>query len=226
MKITLADLCVHVAHYTPLRERRARLERNLAGIGVSASWFTDYDRERLTPETWERYYRRDDDLWHQKTKTHTFVPARAIRSAELSLAIKHVEIYRHIRDHGEPWALVLEDDVLLAPDFGGRFDEYFADAPDDFDFIFLGSGCNLRISDPSPDRRFYPKEPPVAKCTDSYLLTRTAAQRLLTSIVPVTLPIDFELSYQMQLHGMKVYWLEPPLITQGSQNGTYESAVQ
>jgi glycosyl transferase family 25 len=225
MRLALADVPVHVAHYTPLGERRARLEADLARAGIGARWLTRHDREELTPELTERYYRRDDDLWRRKT-FYTETPARALRPAELSLAMKHVEIFRHVRDGAEPCALVLEDDVLLAPDFVARFDRYFAAAPDDLDFVFLGSCCDLRVPAPSPDRHFYLKATPATKCTDSYLVTRAAAARLCETILPLTLPIDFELNYQLHAHEMKVYWVEPPLTTQGSQNGTYASAIQ
>jgi len=225
MRLALRDLAVHVAHYTPLGERRARLEADLARAGLHARWLTRYDREELTDELCARYYRRDDDLWRRKT-FYTDAPARALRPAELSLAIKHVEIFRGVRDGDAPCALVLEDDVLLAPDFTARFDRYFAAAPDDLDFVFLGSGCGLRVPEASPDRHFYAKTTPATRCTDSYLVTRVAAARLCETILPLTLPIDFELNYQLHAHAMNVYWLEPPLTAQGSQNGTYASAIQ
>lgn len=225
MRLSLADVPVHVAHYTPLAERRARLEVDLARAGINARWLTRHDRDELTPELTARYYRRDDDLWRRKT-FYTETPARALRPAELSLAMKHVEIFRHVRDGAEACALVLEDDVLLGPDFAARFDRIFAAAPDDLDFVFVGSCCDLRVPNPSPGQHFYAKTTPATKCTDSFLLTRAAAERLCETILPLTLPIDFELNYQLHAHGMKVYWVEPPLTAQGSQNGTYASAIQ
>jgi GR25 family glycosyltransferase involved in LPS biosynthesis len=225
MRLALAALPVHVAHYTPLRERRARLQADLAAHHIVARWMTRHDREDLTAEVRARYYRRDDALWRRKT-FYTECAPRALSPADLSLAIKHVEIYRQILEDGQPFALILEDDVLLAPDFAARFDRYFAHAPSDLDLVFIGSCCGLRVASATDDRHFYPKTTPATKCTDSYLISRAAAERLLRTMLPLTLPIDFELNYQLHAHGMTVYWLEPPLAAQGSQNGTYASAIR
>jgi GR25 family glycosyltransferase involved in LPS biosynthesis len=225
MKLALADVPVYVAHYTPLRERRARLQADLAGHRIDAHWMIRHDRDELTAEIRDRYYRRDDALWRRKT-FYTEATPRELLPAELSLAIKHVETYRQILDGGQPFALILEDDVILPPDFAGRFDRYFADAPPDLDLVFIGSCCGLRVASATSDRHFYPRATPAAKCTDSYLISRSAAERLLSTILPLTLPIDFELNYQLHAHGMTVYWLEPPLTAQGSENGTYPSAIR
>ena len=53
-----------------------------------------------------------------------------------------------------------------------------------------------------------------------------AAKKILSTIIPFTFPIDFELNYQMELHDMNVYWWEPPLVAQGSQCGVFGSAIQ
>ena len=120
----------------------------------------------------------------------------------------------------------MEDDALLEASFREQFDEYFRDTPSDFDFIFIGSGCNLRVPIRESGRRFYPKGTPSTKCTDSYIIRRRAAEQLLLALPPFTLPMDFELNYQIHAHEMKVYWLEPPIVVQGSQDGTYRSAIQ
>lgn len=226
MKLRLEALPIYVAHYTKLTDRRSRLEQELRRFGLRSTWLTDYDPEELTAEVTERSYRRDDELWRLKTDFYTREPARALRRSELSLALKHLDFYQRVKDGPADCALVLEDDAMLTGDFRDRFDGLFAGAPDDFDFIFIGSGCGLRVPNARPSVHFYPKLTPAAKCTDSYLIRRQAAERLLSAVPPITLPIDFELNYQLHALNMRVYWLEPPIVVQGSQNGTYRSAIQ
>ena len=100
--------------------------------------------------------------------------------------------------------------------------------PEDWDYIFIGSGCNLRINPKLvlPEKVAYKKEHPATKCTDSYCITFSAAKRVLSTILPFTLPIDFELNYQLERHDMNVYWWEPPIVVQGSQCGLYDSELQ
>ena len=125
-------------------------------------------------------------------------------------------------------SLILEDDVVLCDNFEHFFNLFLQQTPDDWDFIFIGSGCNLRI-DPhkvKQNQTAYKKAHPASKCTDSYCIKNTSAEKILNTIIPFSLPMDWELNYQMLLHDMNVYWWEPPLVIQGSQNGLYNSAIQ
>ena len=226
MRLRLAELPIYVAHYSKLVERRARLQKDLSELGLRATWLTEHDSEDISDDVLQRCYPYNDDVWRLKTEFYTSEPPRPIKRSEASLAFKHLEFYRRLRDAAHACALVLEDDVLFDRHFCDHFDRYFTSVPDDFDFIFIGSGCNLRVPNPSSTVHFYPKSTPSTKCTDSYLITRRAAERLLAVMPPLTLPIDFELNYQLHALQMRVYWLEPPLVVQGSQSGLYRSAIQ
>jgi hypothetical protein len=72
----------------------------------------------------------------------------------------------------------------------------------------------------------YIKEHPASKCTDSYVVKKSAVEKILNTMEQYSFPIDFELNYQMCINNMNVYWWEPPLVIQGSQNGLYRSEIQ
>ena len=97
--------------------------------------------------------------------------------------------------------------------------------------IFPGNGCNLRIQ-PSrikENQVAYKKEHPATKCTDSYFIKLSAAKKLLTTIKPFNIAIDWELNYQLKLHNFNVYWFEPFLVQQGSTGagtGIWQTAIQ
>jgi GR25 family glycosyltransferase involved in LPS biosynthesis len=206
---------IYMVHYSPLVDRRQRILETI-----------DFDMEWIISEPTEQYWTTDKQTWDYKV-TPT-APHRELRQSEISLSHKHVEVYKDIVKNQYERCLVLEDDVVLDPKFDELFDYQLGQTPDDWDFIFIGSGCNLRVP---PERlkssqTAYKMEHPASKCTDSYCITLSAAERILETIIPFTFPIDFELNYQMKLHDMNVYWWEPPLVRQGSQCGLYDSEIQ
>ena len=92
----------------------------------------------------------------------------------------------------------------------------------EWDVVFPGSGCNLRRQGSGLIR----VQHPASKCTDSYLLTPDSAKKLYTTMQErIDIAIDWELSCQMMFHDLKVFWLEPPIVMQLSQNGTFQSAI-
>ena len=124
----------------------------------------------------------------------------------------------------------LEDDTILVENFMPILESRIGTLSDEkskWDFLFIGSCCNLRISQEHiiPGQYWYKKSYPATKCADSYVIKRKAAQACLEEL-PYTLPIDWELSYIIEKRNMTTYWLEPPIVVQGSQNGTYESSIQ
>ena len=65
---------------------------------------------------------------------------------------------------------------------------------------------------------------PASNCSESYLIKPFMAKKLLESL-PFNLSYDWELAYQLYKHAASVYWWIPPLISQGSKNGKYQSAI-
>jgi len=222
----LAELPVYVIHGEHLAERRARLERELEANGIDAEWVTDPAAATLTPELTRRYYRESRWLWRRRTAATMRIPFRPLAPREIAVTISHIDTYRRLAESDRDWALIFEDDAVLEMRFAERFDEYFAELPADADFVFIGSCCGLRIDGVEPGRRFYRKGCPATKCSDSYLVSRNAARTVLRTIVPFVLTIDWELNYQLDRHDLVVYWLEPPLVSQGSETGVHTSSLR
>lgn len=82
----------------------------------------------------------------------------------------------------------------------------------------------MRIADGVRDEHFYRKEHPATKCSDSTLYSRSAAAALARELVPFSLTIDWELNHHFKRLDLAVYWLEPPLVRQGSETGIYSSS--
>jgi GR25 family glycosyltransferase involved in LPS biosynthesis len=205
---------VYMTHYSPLKDRKSQMIKTLP-----------FDMEWFEQEPQDEYWTKDEQSWASKAPT---VPFKNISRSEVSLAHKHIEAYKDIVKNKYQKSLILEDDVMIVENFPTHFNNHLTKTPSDWDFIFIGSGCGLRIPQhlQQPEQIAYRVAHPASKCTDSYCITYEAAQKILSTIIPFTFPIDFELNYQMELHDMNVYWWEPPLVAQGSQCGVFGSAIQ
>jgi len=218
----LAVNAVYVAHYSPLVERRAFLETQLAKYNIGCEWF---EQEPSSQEI-ERLYNPSPSAWQMKISqipNQSPEPFRSLNRVDVSLVYKHIKMYEKIVEKNILTCLVLEDDVIFEEDFVNRFNFNLCDLPKDWDMVFIGSGCNLRI-DPlrlKDGKISYLKDHPASKCSDSYIIKKSSAEKILSTVIPFSFPIDFELNYQMYLHDMKVYWWEPPLIKQGSESGLF-----
>lgn len=244
---------VLVTHYTPLQERKALMDRQLLDTGFHHRFYVeDFDREVLDNEILRRHYCADEGQWHSRIsaianlvqennqfrdakrswqedviyENNFQIPFRELSMAEISLAIKHVEALRIIVESGWNYAIIIEDDVMFLEDFSARFFTNFLQTPPSWDLIFFGAGCGFKVPERQAERRIYRMEPPRGKCSDSYCVSHKAAKRLLDSILPFCLPIDFELVHWMNVHSLETYWWEPWLCVQGSQTGMVQSAIR
>jgi GR25 family glycosyltransferase involved in LPS biosynthesis len=200
----------YMMHYLPLGKRRESIDR------------LPFDVKLITYEPYGVTYTSDEKSWYAKCD----VPFRELKKSEISLAYKHMQTYFDIAINEFDSALILEDDAVIVNNFVNRFNDYLSRTPDDWDLIFIGSGCDLRIRDTEPGKVAYLKSHPASKCTDSYCIRGSAAALLSQNIIHHSLPIDFELNYWMEKLNFRVYWWEPPLVMQGSQIGLYESSIQ
>jgi len=162
-----------------------------------------------------------DDIDARRKKLDCFNgdSSRPMSLAESSLAWKHFNFIKSASKSARP-SLVLEDDALLRENFVEIVNRLLENK--EWDVIFPGSGCNLR----KQGTGLISVSHPASKCTDSYILTPESAEKLYSTMNErIDIAIDWELSYQMMLHDLKVFWLEPPIVMQLSQNGTLQSAI-
>ncbi len=207
---------VYVVHYSPWTKRKERLVEHLP---FDVQWVESEPSEDGIIIS----YTKDEKTWNDKVIPYS--PFRQLTTGDISVMHKHIAIYYDIVVNRYEESLIFEDDVILVDNFIDLYNANMYNTPIDWDLIFIGSGCNLRIPTTQliGGRAAYKVDHPASKCGDSYCITLDAATRILSTIIPFTFPIDFELNYQMKLHNMNVYWWEPPLVTQGSETGLYET---
>jgi hypothetical protein len=104
--------------------------------------------------------------------------------------------------------------------------------------LFIGDGCNLHIEKNKliNDKNIYQKclyptnwgGDGAGRCADSYIISKKCAKKLCEYInnlsYKINLPIDWWLNVAARDNNFKVYWAEPTIVTQGSQNGLFSQS--
>ena len=216
-----------VLHYKPLENRKTLLKAFLKQNYLKASWI---EREPSKQDI-KKFYNHSEEEWKTKTqiKREPYdIPPRKLRDSEISLLFKHYLALKRIVREKIDTTLLLEDDVLLADNFTETFNNNLQSTPEDWDYIFPGSGCQLRVSRSRIEKGkiAYLQNHPATKCTDSIIIKLSAAKKILKTFQTWQLPADCEYNYLLHYHDLNVYWWEPPVFMQGSQTGIYKSAIQ
>ena len=224
----------HIIHYTKLESRKNFLDVQLSIAGLQGNYITDFDQEALTPKVIEQFYEKNptthdskiEKLWDPSVHTY-----RELNTPEISCTIKHFEALRLIAESPEDYGLILEDDVVFREGFVEEFDHCLSLTPNDWDAVFIGSGCGesfqrhkLRESEKINEHCFLVGHP-ATNCAEAYLVKKEMADKIYKSAQPFHLISAWELAYQLFKFNAKVYWWTPSLIEQGSKNGRYESTL-
>lgn len=202
----------YLVHYEPLTERLDFMKKQLFRLGIEVN-------KIISSEPPAGWIKNDMDTIRKKLSFFQNNCPRHVTRQEESLAWKHFKFMTYAAESDVP-SLVLEDDAVLNENFTDVINEILE--KDNWDVIFPGSGCNLRIKGEGLIQVAHP----ASKCTDSYIVTPEAAKKMhKTMSESIDLAIDWELNYQMFFHNLRVFWLEPPVVRQGSQDGTWCSSI-
>ena len=209
---------IFVIHYKKLTDRKEFMLKQFEKYNFTDFEFIEIDRDEV-----ENY-----DL---KIFEEEFIK---IHKAQMAITLSHIFAYNEIINKYDQ-ALILEDDAILCENFLDIFNHYLTQLPENCDTLFLGNGGGLRIKKELllPDKNIYLKDVEIepwcpmgaAKCTDSYLISKKGAKKLCDCIEKiknqVKLPIDWWLTYLFKDNNFIVYWAEPTIVTQGTQNGMF-----
>jgi glycosyl transferase, family 25 len=194
-------------------QRRASIERQLSGLGLSFEFIHDFDISDITQQLEQRYFAGAD-----------------MRQSQKSCALKHRKAHALVAERGWKRALILEDDVLLAPDFTHGLQAALQEgaALPEPKVIFLGHGGNFYTprSRRVPGQHLYLAHK--GRFGDSYLIGAQTAQLRLNWMDAhgIGKPTDNLFDQIDPLLGIQLYWLEEPVVEQGSKNGLFTSTLE
>jgi glycosyl transferase family 25 len=163
-------------------ERRVQIEAHLAGLGLKGCAFSAIDGRKLSTDEVAAVYdakRAESTEWGALTR------------GEIGCALSHRAIWRELIDSGDRGWLVIEDDILLAPDVPDWLGK-LADLANDGDVIpfVKTSSTPYFFHRAKLDSRWlvYPNQSFIG--ATAYYITPLAAQRLLQASTPIWFPID------------------------------------
>ena len=159
-----------------------------------------------------------------------FPKKRELKKSEMSIFAKHLSAIKRIsQSTSDKMSLVVEDDIIFEENELDRFIykhiDHKQEQGESMDWIFVGSGCHTQKTGMG---LYEQKGEFKSRCADSYFVKPSEARRFCKHINDrgVTYPFDWELNLFYMLHPVKVFWLEPPITAQGSQNGQFKSSIQ
>ena len=173
------------------------------------------------------YQKRQNRPLDLEFQTWQWLRPRALNAAEISIFLKHRAAWQRIANGSAEWGLIAEDDILLHE----RSLRYLLDMPsrlpEAFDYIDLAGGCGLfpRMGNPVVNEVFFAIDPPRDRTTCCALMTRNFANRLLQMELPISIPVDWTLTYGFVVGGAKVFWIHPPAFIHGSETNVYRSTT-
>lgn len=219
----------YVVHYKGNIERRKIMEAIFNKEKMeNVEWILDWDREDVTYQMFVDNFQADH-LEYQKRgqDPKEFFPHYPLQPSMVSLCLKQKEAFRRIGYGDRELGMMFEDDAIICENFKSTLHIYMNSLPADWDVAFIGQGAGKRI----PKERlqdgvfWYKKDHPADRCADSILFKKSAAKKIYDQInhYKICFNPDPELGFWMKVLNMNVYWLEPPIVAQGSQNGLFKT---
>lgn len=143
--------------------------------------------------------------------------ARNLKPGELSLVLNFAAAAETAVAAGHEVVLILESDVIFCDNFFAALETALAAAPPTWDFLSLSASAGLRPF-PHPGQLWYrpniPHHP--TRATDSMVFRVSLLRKILGTLFPFAEALDWELNFQLTLHGASSWWLDPPVTRQGS----------
>ena len=152
-----------------------------------------------------------------------------LKLSEISLVLNWAKAAEAAVKAGHDVVLFLESDVRFHDKFLEDLESSMKLLKDDWDFLSLSQGGGLRPKRDEGDTslRWY-KAPYYfhTRTTDAMIFKGSMLQKIQKTLYPFAEVNDWELNYQLTLHSSQSYWLDPPILFQGSgKNGMYSTTL-
>lgn len=152
-----------------------------------------------------------------------------ISLTNLSLNLKHRHCWNIISSLDSEYGLILEDDVIFKDN---SIDQILSLLECDdikyFDYIDLAGGCMLKPIGQNFNKfnssNIYSLSVPSTRTTCAYLISKNLASHLIKSQQKIMFPIDFQLTYCLNLLDCNVGWIDPEIFIHGSEHGYYNTS--
>lgn len=212
---------IYIIHYDKLIKRKINMEHQLLENNLVGEFVSNYGKEILTINDKKMF--------------------RNLTDSEISLALHHIQCYKYIASGSDEYALILEDDAIFDNTFNDILQKYIQQLPEDWDMLFIGNGGHFHIPNNIINNRntniFKKENTPTSwggggatRCLDSYLISNKCAKiivdKLKQSNYTILCPVDHWLNHVIRINNFNIYWAEPTIVSQGTENGIFKSSIR
>jgi glycosyl transferase family 25 len=160
----------------------------------------------------------------------------------IGCSMSHMRAWEELLKSGDPYAVVLEDDVVFEPDFTVQLHRALENVPSDYDILALGCfGCTSELNVFSIGQSLagvkrlekrhetinsHINEPSSFQGSHAYVITRSGAQRCLQHLKGhINKHIDYAIADLMQKGYIKLYSCTPRIVYQTSSDASGTSMM-
>ncbi|ARO15311.1 glycosyl transferase family protein [Ketogulonicigenium robustum] len=183
-------------------DRRSAVRAEFDRIGLKFTFIDAINGNEMAEQTFRKWY-------DQKTNRYAF--KRPLSRGEIACALGHHGIWSRIANGPHPAALVCEDDIAPSPDLVD-FLQRIATEPDVFADVIIKIDGAARTGEKigslgTTDLILTRHLPPL---TVGYIIGRNAARKILSTIGPISRPIDMDLKHYWE-HQIPIFITQPIL---------------
>jgi len=134
-----------------------------------------------------------------------------INDANLSLNLKHFEIYKKMINENINFSFIIEDDIIIDRDLNVFFNNILNES-ENYDIIFFGGTYNMVVRNHVNDKLVYGgyKE---SRCTHGYFITKKCAELIINNFdLNFISPIDHTLNFLINKLNLNCAWTYPHLL--------------
>ena len=186
-------------------------------------------KKDLSDEDIKQYYIRN---FEKENRMKPFWKERPfpLGKGEISLVINWIKVLEDALIKNYDKILVFESDAYLFEDnFQEMFDKVIAalnrEESMDWDIISIGIANGEQVTDNNNILLEGLVKVNWARCTDSFIISKSGIKKLLEILNPFTLPIDVEICLAANDQKINMYWLQPGIVNQASIKGLTKSST-
>lgn len=228
---------VCVVHCEQFSDRRSYLENVFKQLGLDNGYYSFYVntyKDTLTKNVIDEHYDTSEKERNRELRVigeDKYLSA-SISKGALSCGINHFMIWKDVIAKKWDNVLILEDDILFMKKSMSRLENVLSNVPKHYDIISLEDCAGLHASryglKITEDKCLYKIPDGRMRGGGAYIISNECCTKLVqfNENKRYTLEIDMQIWLYGSLGLLNMYWAEPHVFTQGSQNGVYKSSIQ
>ena len=125
--------------------------------------------------------------------------------------LSHYMLWQNLNDNNDI-VFIVEDDVVLIPNFTEHFEKFYTQVPADWDIIYIGYESLSGVNNEPINAKISKGIP---ACTYAYMIKKSSIPMLLEKMKVMKCPIDTQIRYELE-NNIHSYVFTPNLASQKS----------